>query len=854
VNKKWVTVNGAPEAVDWSASAFDASGNIIVVGNSMVAPGNPDILLTKYDRNGDVIWSTTYGGSAGAQDYGAALTTDQYGNIYVAGVITSATTFLDVIVLKYSPSGSLLWNVTYNGTGNLADVPSSIRLAPDGSIYVAGSTYSTVTNPDYLILKIAGTGTLVWSSIYDHVGLTDIGTSIELDSNDDPVVTGGSASSVDSWDYATVRFNKTDGVEIDERRVEIPGLGLDNALAFTRDGTGGLFVTGYRELDGSKDVQTIKLNAAFELEWVVDYDGDGRDDIGRSIDCDAEGNIYVAGSARNQDGGSAMLTLKYATDGSLLWENRFKAPESNWMAEATKCAATEDGGVIVVGAIFDGTSNNFQTLKYDATGKLEWEKKYDALEGNDKALGVLVDGDKVYVNGISNNATGNSYTTIHYTYTKREHDMLYTTEEVPICKADELIIRIRPEYVNTNVADDKGWEFGTLDEVVPGLVADRIAEKAGLGPLAGKSTKVYKIFRHTTQADSISITRLGREEEIPPVWCTFLIDANLGANIQATVDSVSTLSDHLEFAQLNLFYPFLCNVCPDPLIDRQPNLFPSTEYPNGDINVQEAWDMTHAIPEVKVGIVDEFVDYGHEDFNECATNGPSVIDGYDFLANYNWIFWQEVPDYPSHGTACAGIIGAIRNNCIGIAGIAGQDAAQPGTGCSLYTIGIADWNGYGSFSNVIAPALYSGYVDSNTSEVTFGCNVLNNSYGQNGFFALDFALREAIRACYRNECVFVAARGNGGGSPHYPADFSSSYNDYAVLAVGASGPDGSRMTVTNGGDLLTGGGDLIAPGYQDMITTTIQPDNEFLFSGECTPALPAPYSCFRWSSAAAALF
>ncbi|MBK9628954.1 MAG: hypothetical protein IPO56_15005, partial [Flavobacteriales bacterium] len=132
--------------------------------------------------------------------------------------------------------------------------------------------------------------------------------------------------------------------------------------------------------------------------------------------------------------------------------------------------------------------------------------------------------------------------------------------------------------------------------------------------------------------------------------------------------------------------------------------------------------------------------------------------------------------------------------CIGIAGIAGKDAEQPESGCTLYTIGIADQSFYGSFSDVIAPALYSGTVESNTSEVTFGCNVLNNGYGVNGQFAIDFALREAIRACYRNECVFVAARGNGGGPPHYPADFSSSYNDYAVLAVGASGPDGSRMT------------------------------------------------------------
>lgn len=142
VNKKWVAVNGVPDIVDWCASAFDQVGNIIVVGNTMTSPGNPDILLTKYDRNGDVTWSATYAGSAGAHYYGAALTTDQNGNIYVTGVTTSTTNSLDVTTLKYNPQGTLTWAYTYNGIGNLADIPSCIRLGPDGSIYIAGSTYT----------------------------------------------------------------------------------------------------------------------------------------------------------------------------------------------------------------------------------------------------------------------------------------------------------------------------------------------------------------------------------------------------------------------------------------------------------------------------------------------------------------------------------------------------------------------------------------------------------------------------------------------------------------------------------------------------------------------------------------
>jgi hypothetical protein len=48
-----------------------------VTGNTVVAPGNADILLIKMDPQGNMLWQHTYGGPDGAQDYGVALTTDQ---------------------------------------------------------------------------------------------------------------------------------------------------------------------------------------------------------------------------------------------------------------------------------------------------------------------------------------------------------------------------------------------------------------------------------------------------------------------------------------------------------------------------------------------------------------------------------------------------------------------------------------------------------------------------------------------------------------------------------------------------------------------------------------------------------
>src|ERR1043166_2361129 len=64
---------------------IDSAGNIIVTGWIETATGNEDCHTIKYSPGGDVLWESTYAGSATGTDYGYALTLDPSGNVYVAG-------------------------------------------------------------------------------------------------------------------------------------------------------------------------------------------------------------------------------------------------------------------------------------------------------------------------------------------------------------------------------------------------------------------------------------------------------------------------------------------------------------------------------------------------------------------------------------------------------------------------------------------------------------------------------------------------------------------------------------------------------------------------------------------------
>ncbi|MBZ0206239.1 MAG: S8 family serine peptidase [Flavobacteriales bacterium] len=856
VNKEWSETIGLPDTLNWSASVFDFQGNVIMAGNTMTEPGNPDVLINKYDRDGGLMWERTFDGEAHGPDYGAAVATDNYGNAFIAAATTSVNGMQDIVVLKYDEEGDLVWHSTWDGVSNLIDAPTSIKLDPAGNIYVAGITYSTFNNVDYVLLKFDASGNLLWHSNYDHSGSIDIAVGLELNANNDPVVSGASSATPGIWEYATVGYNKINGGQTDAQRVSVPGVSINSALAFTRDIDGHFFLTGFSGEDDGRDMQTVKLTGGFTLDWARTYDGDAnRADVGKAIGVDPEGQAYVAGYSDLAEGGSLFMTVKYDAQGNTLWTREFKPKEPEYRAEAEKLAVTQDGGVLVVGTVFNGETNDFLTVKYAADGKQEWYKYYDGLNGDDKALGLIAVGKEAYVSGITGEGPTKTYSMVKYRYTTVKDSAVVDSSGTPICMDRQLIVSFRKPVVNTEWVDKKEIQFSTLDKALDPATADVVAHKLNIS--SGGKVPVYKVFFGMTTADSISISRLGEEVPMPEFWRVLKIGLPEGTDLLAAIDSLNTLNQEITYAQVNNIYqPY--DIPNDPLLHRQPSLVPTASYPNADINVDPAWDIQTGIPEVKVGIVDDMVEGINRDgaYNEAVEDlGDHVAGGYDYVWN-GWQYqYQEFHPFSEHGTACAGIVGAIRNNGIGIAGIAGGTGA-PNTGCSLYSAGIVDGYVYMQLDD-IAPAI----VDASTDGVGFdwipGCNILNLSWGAGPRpEAFSPALIQAVVNAYHNQCMVVAARGNSGDPGPYAVTFPSCYggtylDENGILSIGASGTDGLSMTFANGPFYTQYGNDmdLVAPGATQIIASTVghHPTNFPL----CQPGLPAYYDCFQGTSAAA---
>jgi uncharacterized delta-60 repeat protein len=249
---------------------------------------------------------------------------------------------------------------------------------------------------------------------------TDVATAITVDGAGNVYVTGFSTKLPFGTDYFTAKYSAA-GAQLwavryggDEQ--------IDNAAsAITVDGAGNVYVTGSSEGSGtSKDYATIKYNAAGVQQWVARYDGPGNDfDYAAALAVDGAGNVYVTGSSYDSGTSDDYTTIKYNATGVQQWVARYDGPGNDFDFDyATALAVDGAGNVYVTGSSYDsGTYYDYATIKYNAAGAQQWVVRYNGPRNDsDYATALAVDGaGNVYVTGASDGSSPpGDYATIKY--------------------------------------------------------------------------------------------------------------------------------------------------------------------------------------------------------------------------------------------------------------------------------------------------------------------------------------------------------------------------------------------------------------------------------------------------------
>jgi len=824
-----------PDTVEWQDDVLYGS-NLITCGNTWHnAAQKTNIVTTKTDQGGSIVWQTEYNGTLSGFDYGAAVTVDGSGNVFVAGAThnTSSTTF-DVVVIKYNSSGVQQWATLYNGTGSDMDIPSDILLLGTDIYVCAASVGSGSAQYDYLLLKLNSSGTIQWNARYNYTNLYDIPGHLATNGTQ-IVVSGASQSSATNWDYTSLKYN-TSGTLLNTQRNAAAGYGFDRPTGLVTDASGNFYLTGYAYNGTNYDMRTIKLNEALSPQWTKTENA-GADDGANSIAIDNSGNVYIAGYSENPSGGEQMKVIKYNNSGTKLWTKTLSNIDNTYKAQATKIKWDATAGLVATGYMqTPASTKQITTFKLNtSTGNIQWKHDYNNLASSiNYPTGVELSGNHIWITGQTTEDDTIRYITLKYETYEKVDEILFDTSGIPLYVKDQIIVRFAPYHVKDEFVNNTQKVYESLSNVVDAAAYSKIQPLiCGRTQCNPTTVKVYKRF---PKSDSISITRLGSTVKNDKLWSTMLILLPAGSDIEYILDTLNNLLPEVIYAQKNYISTFN-DVPNDEFWPQQESLF-STVYPNAHINMVDGWDFEDGNSDIRVGVYDSGIDWTHEDFH-LDTNDDSFADskiegGYDYrtLTDINL---EPDNDEVGHGTRCAGIIGALRNNestltpteFVGIAGVAGGDLENDGNpGSQLFAMKIGDQFGFIT-SELRAQAYEESYL-------IYGLDVTNHSYGGSAF---DPVVYDAFNLMYKHEVIFVASRGNFPNllgleldEPSYPA----CYDDDKVINVGASGTDGFWKTIGNGnpGPTLedmadnnfqsqTGFNiDVVAPGTNEIVFTT----------------------------------
>jgi subtilisin family serine protease len=284
----------------------------------------------------------------------------------------------------------------------------------------------------------------------------------------------------------------------------------------------------------------------------------------------------------------------------------------------------------------------------------------------------------------------------------------------------------------------------------------------------------------------------------------FVLNTDENADIEKIIADYKN-DPNVEYVEPNYLYSVV-------LTPNDPDF--SQQWSPQKIAAPAGWDYQIGDSNVVVAVIDTGVDLDHPDLqaniwrniNEIPGNGidddgNGTIDDRD---GYNAFASGASPrDDHGHGTHVAGIVGAVGNNGIGIAGISWHS--------KIMAIKGLDASGWGDDLKL---ALAITYAAQN------GAKIINCSWGG---FNFSSTISNAIGyAVYRDAIVIAAAGNSDTSAPYYPAAYGN------VLAVASSDNQDIRSWFSNYGPHI----DVTAPGesiYSTMptyhVTLNNSPDN-----------------------------
>ena len=305
--------------------------------DTIASCGNNDVFVAKLDPSGKALWARSFGSEK--FDYSTGIALDGDGSCYVASVLEGEAAFSrstvtalapGLYITKYDADGNAIWSkqsIRGNYYGGI--LHHDIAVGRDKAIYTTGSFTDTISlgkvalhsadgyNSDVFVAKHDATGTLLWAKKIGAAGI-DESMGIAVSTAGLVYVAGAVGSDglpvdpvIDTlyFDGKTVINQGGDDAFIAQLDASgrlnwvssIGGEDYDEAKGIALDTAGNAYLTGFytekrRQQINNRHLFVAKYDGKGKLLWEQTLTGDRGGQEGSAIALDKGGNIFIAGS------------------------------------------------------------------------------------------------------------------------------------------------------------------------------------------------------------------------------------------------------------------------------------------------------------------------------------------------------------------------------------------------------------------------------------------------------------------------------------------------------------------------------------------------------------------------------
>ena len=343
------------------------SGGYAIAGyTSDSTVSDTDAYVVRINTLGDTLWTFRHNIGLSKKDLFYKIINTVDGGFVMCGYTNSITGVSDdVLYTKINGSGQLVWTKTWGGSGK--DRAQDIIQLADGTYGIVGySTSPPAQYYDAFFYRVDASGDSLWLKRYGTAGYDDA-NSIKILPNGGFLLGGQSSNGANGFDQYLIRTNDS-GDTLWTRKFGTIGSDNIECLAIGPDGyylvgsTNGAGV-------GGDDGYLTKTDTAGGVQFSKTYGGSAPDDLHR-VELTADGGLVMSGTTSSTGPlNPNMWIVRTNANGDSLWS---RALGGNNHDHGYSGQETTDGGFILAGhtGSFGFNGEDAFVVKMDSNGNI----------------------------------------------------------------------------------------------------------------------------------------------------------------------------------------------------------------------------------------------------------------------------------------------------------------------------------------------------------------------------------------------------------------------------------------------------------------------------------------------------